>query len=76
MRVTCYVTVSYSGSVNVRKSRPQGNQIKPGDIVLPLIITIPGEAFSRYTAAVNIDVPATPQFQAAVELVEEPKEQP
>lgn len=75
MRLTCYLIVSHTGSVSVRKSRPYAGDVKPGCLVLPLTITIPQSAFAMYLQSVEVNVPESKSFQAAVELVED-KDQP
>lgn len=71
MRIYCYLLVSHTGSIAVRKSRPGAGDIKAGQVVLPLTITIPQSAFTQYLASTEITVPESQQFQAAVELVED-----
>lgn len=71
MRLTCYLIVSHTGSVSVRKSRPYAGDVKAGHLVLPLTITIPQSAFAMYLQSVEVNVPEAKSFQAAVELREE-----
>jgi hypothetical protein len=75
MRIDCYLIVSYAGSVSVRKSRPKAHNLRAGELVLPLAVTIPNSAFAQYLAQTQVNVPESGQYQAAVELVEEPEEE-
>ena len=74
MRIDCYLIVSYAGSVSVRKSRPGVTNLRAGQLVLPLVVTIPNSAFAQFLAAAQVNVPESGNFQAAVELVEEQEE--
>lgn len=71
MRLTCFLIISHTGSIGVRKSRPYAGDIKPGHLVLPLTITIPQSAFALYLKSVEVNVPESETFQAAVELTED-----
>lgn len=71
MRLTCYLIVSHTGSVSVRKSRPYPGDIKPGHLVLPLTVTIPQSAFALYLQSVEVNVPESETVQAAVKLTED-----
>jgi hypothetical protein len=71
MKLSCYLIVSYNGSVEVRKRLPFEAQLRPGQLVLPLRISVPDSAFSVYLSQVELSVPESPKYQAAVELAEE-----
>lgn len=74
MRIDCFLIVSYAGSVSVRKSRPKATNLRAGELVLPLAVTIPNSAFAQFLAQAQVNVPESGSFQAAVELVEEQEE--
>jgi len=71
MRITCYLIVSHTGSISVRKSRPYAGDIKAGHLVLPLTVTIPQAAFALFLKSAEVNVPESEAFQANVELAEE-----
>ena len=71
MKITCYLVISDVGDVRVNKRRASAG---PGEVILPLTIDIPYSAFARYLAAVTVDVPESPQYQAAVGLREDESE--
>lgn len=71
MRLTCYLLVSHTGSVSVRKFPPDASAIRPGQLVLPLTISIPDAAFAVFLARAEIQVPDSQQFRASVELLQD-----
>lgn len=68
MRLTCYLLISHTGSVSVRKFPPDASAVRSGQLVLPLTISIPDSAFAVYLGRTEINVPESQRFQAAVEL--------
>ena len=70
MRLTCYLMVSHSGSVSLRKYAPDPGAVRAGQLVLPLTVDIPDRAFAVYLDRAEITVPESERFQAAVELVD------